>query len=83
MLCIFRLSYNEFIQKYGRDSRFKAVEKSRDRESYFMEHATEMKKREKEERAHSKEKVGVCFESLKISLCHYLLEMSVLILFIF
>lgn len=62
-----RLSYNEFIQKYGRDERFKQVEKSRDREGYFGEHVGELKKREKEERALSKEKVS-CFTQLLFEL---------------
>lgn len=57
-ILLVRLSYNEFVQKYGRDERFKAVEKSRDREAYFSDHASEMKRREKEERAHSREKVS-------------------------
>ncbi|ODN01142.1 Transcription elongation regulator 1 [Orchesella cincta] len=70
-----RLSFNEFVQKYGRDERFKAVEKSRDREAYFLEHISEMKRREKEERAHSKEKTKDMFlDSLRDKVFDYHLK---------
>lgn len=70
-----RLSYNEFCQKYGRDERFKAVEKSRDREAFFSEHASETKRREKEEKAHSRDKVREMFlEILKDKILDYHLK---------
>ena len=51
------MSYNEFSQKYGRDERFRNVEKARDREQYFTEYVQDLKKRDKEEKASRKEKV--------------------------
>ncbi|CAG7703749.1 unnamed protein product [Allacma fusca] len=51
-----KMTYNEFSQKYGRDDRFRNVEKTRDREQYFNEHVLDLKRRDKEERASKKEK---------------------------
>lgn len=51
------MSYNEFSQKHGRDERYKAVEKSRDREAYFAEYVTDLKRKEKEAKSHKKDKV--------------------------
>lgn len=52
-----RMSYNEFSQKYSRDERFRSVERTRDRETYFQEYIAELKKKEKENRKVEKEKV--------------------------
>jgi len=56
-----RMSYNEFAQKYGRDERYKIIEKSRDREAYFLEFQSELRRKEKESRSHKKDKVRVVF----------------------
>lgn len=34
--------------KYGKDDRFKGIEKMKDRESFFIEFMVELKKKEKE-----------------------------------
>ncbi|XP_052899354.1 transcription elongation regulator 1 [Anopheles moucheti] len=50
-------SFSEFAQKYGKDERFKVIEKIRERESLFNEYIVEVRKREKEEKQHRKEQI--------------------------
>ncbi|XP_049294274.1 transcription elongation regulator 1 [Anopheles funestus] len=50
-------SFSEFAQKYGKDERFKVIEKIRERESLFNEYIVEVRKREKEEKQHRKEQM--------------------------
>lgn len=57
-ILIFRSSFNDFASKHGRDERFKAVEKSKDRESMFKDYVDELRKKEKEEKAIMREKVS-------------------------
>ncbi|XP_026318352.1 transcription elongation regulator 1 isoform X1 [Hyposmocoma kahamanoa] len=57
-------SYTEFSSKHGRDDRFKAIEKPRDRETYFNEFIAEVRKREKEEKEKKREQAKVDFISL-------------------
>ena len=40
----FRSSFSDFASRYGKDERFKAVEKMREREQLFAEFLTELKK---------------------------------------
>ena len=54
--------FSDFSSKYTKDERFKAVEKPRDREQYFHEFVAEIRKKEKEEKAKEKEKVGCEYE---------------------
>ncbi|ETN75302.1 FF domain protein [Necator americanus] len=49
-------SFSSFGSKFGKDPRFKAVEKMRDREDLFNEYVGELHKKEKEERREKKEK---------------------------
>lgn len=57
--------------KYGKDERFKGIEKMKERESLFTEFVTELKKKEKENIKVKQDKVGV----------HLLLELSKRMLF--
>nr|XP_049463992.1 transcription elongation regulator 1 isoform X2 [Anopheles coluzzii] len=50
-------SFSEFAQKYGKDERFKVIEKIRERESLFNEYIVEIRKREKEEKQIRKEQI--------------------------
>uniref|UniRef100_A0A182QPG5 Transcription elongation regulator 1 n=1 Tax=Anopheles farauti TaxID=69004 RepID=A0A182QPG5_9DIPT len=50
-------SFSEFAQKYGKDDRFKVIEKIRERESLFNEYIVEVRKREKEEKQNRKEQM--------------------------
>uniref|UniRef100_A0A182NNB3 Transcription elongation regulator 1 n=1 Tax=Anopheles dirus TaxID=7168 RepID=A0A182NNB3_9DIPT len=50
-------SFSEFAQKYGKDERFKVIEKIRERESLFNEYIVEVRKREKEEKQNRKEQM--------------------------
>ncbi|XP_062555655.1 transcription elongation regulator 1-like isoform X2 [Armigeres subalbatus] len=52
-------SFSEFAQKYGKDDRFKVIEKIRERESLFNEFIVEVRKREKEDKQNRKEQVIV------------------------
>lgn len=44
--------------KYGKDERFKGIEKMKERESLFTEFVTELKKKEKENIKFKQDKVG-------------------------
>lgn len=55
---IVRSSFSDFAQKYAKDERFKNVEKMREREGLFNEYLIEVRKRDKEEKAHRREQVG-------------------------
>ena len=52
-----RSSYSDFAQKYGKEDKFKAIEKNKERESLFNEFIIEVRKREREEKIHQKEMV--------------------------
>ncbi|XP_037088891.1 transcription elongation regulator 1-like, partial [Pollicipes pollicipes] len=52
-----KTSFSEFAQKYGKEERFRGVEKMRERESLFNEHLLEIRRKEKEERAAKREQV--------------------------
>lgn len=61
---VHRSSFNEFSQKYGREERFKAIEKMRERESLFSEYVAELRRKEKDESRSQKEKVNTHFAHL-------------------
>lgn len=47
--------------KYGKDDRFKGIEKMKDRENLFVEFMAELKKKEKENSKMKQDKVGFLF----------------------
>ena len=53
----FRSSFSSFASKYGKDNRFKGVEKMSEKEKIFNSYVEELYKKEKEERKERKEKV--------------------------
>ena len=57
----FRTTFSEFAMKYGKDDRFKGIEKMKDRESLFMEFMAELKKKERENLKLKQDKVGFLF----------------------
>ncbi len=57
-------SYGDFANKYGKNERFKGVDKSRDRESLFNEYVMELRKKEKEERVERERKARKDFFAL-------------------
>ncbi|XP_051870079.1 transcription elongation regulator 1-like isoform X3 [Pristis pectinata] len=60
-----RSTFSDFASKFGKDSRFKAIEKMKDRESMFIEFITSMRKREKEDSKSRTEKIkGNFFDML-------------------
>lgn len=59
--CCCRSSFSSFASKWGKDSRFKGVEKMREKEDIFNEYVQELYKKEKEERKEKKEKVRGVF----------------------
>ncbi|XP_062522945.1 transcription elongation regulator 1-like [Corticium candelabrum] len=52
-----KTTFSEFSLKHGRDSRFKGIEKMREREALFTEFLSELKVRQKEEARHQEDKV--------------------------
>ena len=52
-----RSTFSDFAHKYGKDERFRGVEKTRERESLFNEFILEVRRREKDERDAQREKV--------------------------
>ncbi|XP_078267929.1 transcription elongation regulator 1-like isoform X2 [Rhinoraja longicauda] len=60
-----RSTFSDFASKFGKDSRFKAIEKMKDRESMFIEFIASMRKREKEDSKSRTEKIkGNFFDML-------------------
>uniref|UniRef100_A0A3B4B3G2 Transcription elongation regulator 1 n=1 Tax=Periophthalmus magnuspinnatus TaxID=409849 RepID=A0A3B4B3G2_9GOBI len=57
-------TFSEFALKHGRDSRFKAIEKMKDREAIFVEFMTAMRKKEKEDSKNRGERVKQDFFDL-------------------
>ncbi|KAJ8338361.1 hypothetical protein SKAU_G00373270 [Synaphobranchus kaupii] len=59
-----RVTFSEFASKHGRDSRFKAIEKMKDREVIFTEFMTALRKKEKDDSKNRGEKVKQDFFEL-------------------
>ncbi|KAM9470403.1 transcription elongation regulator 1a isoform 2-T2 [Clarias gariepinus] len=59
-----RTTFSEFATKHARDSRFKAIEKMKDRETIFTEFMTSLRKKEKENSKNRGEKVRQDFFEL-------------------
>ncbi|XP_053683234.1 transcription elongation regulator 1 [Sabethes cyaneus] len=57
-------SFSEFAQKYGKDDRFKVIEKIRERESLFNEYIVEVRKREKEDKQNKREQIRKDFMAM-------------------
>uniref|UniRef100_A0A914H2R6 Transcription elongation regulator 1 n=1 Tax=Globodera rostochiensis TaxID=31243 RepID=A0A914H2R6_GLORO len=57
-------TFASFSTKWVKDSRFKAVEKMRDREAYFKDYVEELYKKEKEEKKKEREKAKEEFKAL-------------------
>ncbi|XP_055310123.1 transcription elongation regulator 1 isoform X2 [Sitodiplosis mosellana] len=57
-------SFSDFAQKYGKDEKFKGIEKMRERESLFNEYIVEMRRREKDEKIQKKETIRKDFLAL-------------------
>ncbi|CAB3405168.1 unnamed protein product [Caenorhabditis bovis] len=57
-------SFSSFSSKFGKDSRFKGVERMRDREDMFNDFVGELYKKEKEEKKAKKEKLKAAFVTL-------------------
>ncbi|BFY97387.1 hypothetical protein BsWGS_00433 [Bradybaena similaris] len=59
-----KTSFSDFAAKYGKDERFRGIDKMRDRESMFLDFMSELRKREKEEKSVLKEKLKSDFLKL-------------------
>ncbi|KAJ8276256.1 hypothetical protein COCON_G00080080 [Conger conger] len=59
-----RTTFSEFASKHAKDSRFKAIEKMKDREAIFIEFMTAFRKKEKEDSKNRGEKVRQDFFEL-------------------
>lgn len=58
-------SFSDFAAKYGKDERFKCIEKMRERESMFGDYVSELRKKEKEEKSSQKERKALQLQSSK------------------
>lgn len=66
IVCCDRSSFSDFASKYGKDERFKGIEKMKDRESLFRDFTDELRSKEKMDSRSQKEKV-----SCRISITAY------------
>uniref|UniRef100_A0A914Z6U9 Transcription elongation regulator 1 n=1 Tax=Panagrolaimus superbus TaxID=310955 RepID=A0A914Z6U9_9BILA len=57
-------NFQKFVNLYGKDERFKAVEKNRDREDYFNDWITELYAKEKEEKIKLRDESKAAFREL-------------------
>ncbi|XP_054167522.1 transcription elongation regulator 1-like [Oppia nitens] len=57
-------SFGEFAQTYGKDDRFKGIERMREKETVFNEFLSDLRKKEREEKAVSREKAKQGFLEL-------------------
>ncbi|GAB1600307.1 transcription elongation regulator 1-like isoform X2 [Argonauta hians] len=57
-------SFSDFATKYGKEERFKGIEKMRERESMFSDYVSELRKKEKEEKSSQKERLKAEFMQL-------------------
>lgn len=64
IIFIFRSSFDSFINKHGKDLRFKAVERMRDREDMFLDYTEALYKKEKEQKKIDKELAVEKFKEL-------------------
>lgn len=64
----YRTTFSEFAAKHAKDSRFKAIEKMKDREALFNEFITAARKKEKEDSKTRGEKVRFSYEDHKNSM---------------
>ncbi|GFR29138.1 transcription elongation regulator 1 [Trichonephila clavata] len=59
-------TFSDFAQRYGKDERFKAIDKMRERESIFNDYLQDLRRKERDERSSQKEKAKKGFiEMLK------------------
>merc|ERR1712083_444424 len=59
-----RTSYSDFSREHGKDERYKAIEKSRERESQFKEFQIEVRRKEKEEKEEKRKQIKKDFKLL-------------------
>uniref|UniRef100_A0AC35G8B9 Transcription elongation regulator 1 n=1 Tax=Panagrolaimus sp. PS1159 TaxID=55785 RepID=A0AC35G8B9_9BILA len=57
-------NFQKFVNVYGKDERFKAVERSRDREDFFNDYIAELYTKEKEEKNKQREESKAAFREL-------------------
>merc|ERR1711872_126817 len=67
--CLMRMvtwesSWSEFSREQAKDERFKAIEKSRDREAHFNDYVSELKKKDKEEKDEKRKAAKKGFKEL-------------------
>ena len=55
LIGMFRMTFSEFARLHGKDERFKAIEKKREREAIFSEYVTDLKKSSRERDGQHKE----------------------------
>lgn len=71
-MCFYRSSFSDFASKYGKEERFKAIEKMREREAMFSDFVSDVRRKEKEEKSHQKEKVCIRYENRLVFISYIL-----------
>lgn len=59
-----KTSFSDFSKEHGKDERFKAIDKSRDRETMFNDYIADMRKKEKEDREEKRKTAKKEFKEL-------------------
>ena len=55
LIGMYRMTFSEFARLHGKDERFKAIEKKREREAIFSEYVTDLKRSSRERDGQHKE----------------------------
>lgn len=69
-------SFSDFASKYGKDDRFKAIDKMREREALFSDYCSDLRRKEKEEKSSQKERWKKSYSSYTSSYQLLLLLLS-------
>ncbi|XP_015785267.1 transcription elongation regulator 1 [Tetranychus urticae] len=60
----YKTSFHDFAHKYSKDERYRAIDKQKDRENLFNDYISELRRKEKEEKAAQREKAKQGFIEL-------------------
>ena len=75
---LYRSTFSDFAHRYGKDERFRGVEKTRERESLFNEFIVDVRRKEKDERDANREKVHFSFLPPLWAIFYFKVEFSLL-----
>ena len=70
LLAVCRSSFSDFASRYGRDERFKSIEKMREREQLFSDFTSELKRASAKGRAGEDSKTATKNRAEKVFIFH-------------